>query len=323
MEQSAASLQQEESFFRRNINIISPLALIALVSIVMMFLSPRFFAFGNLRNIFLDASVYMVMGLGMTLVIAGKGIDLSIGSIAAFSAVSMALLIKDHQVNVYFAMIFCLLLGSFCGLINGVFITKLKIPDLIVTLSTDLIFRGAALVLAAGQVLHMFPDIIPFIGAGRIAGVPVPVYLGFSAIIIGALILHKTRLGRYALAIGGNRTGAIYAGIGVEKHKIYHYVIMGLLAGFAGIMLTGRLNAVQATVARGFALHTIAAVVVGGTDLFGGEAYMLGTLMGALLLSMATNALIILRLPFFWQEVVSGVIIIISMAFYGYIKRKE
>lgn len=310
------------SFVERYINVLSPLSLIALVCIAMLFLEPRFFRPTNMRILFLDASLYMIMGVGMTLVITGAGIDLSIGSIAALSAVLMAGLIKDFGLSWSAAIPLGLLIGAACGLMNGVVITKLNIPDLICTLSTDLVFRGLALVYAAGAVLHRFPPAITWLGAGRVIGIPVPVIIGFIAIAIGHFVYHNTYLGRYAVAIGGNREGAILSGINVPRNKIYHYIVMGTLAAAAGVLLTGRLNAIMATSADGFALHTIAAVVVGGTSLFGGRGSMLGTLIGAVLLSMVVNALIILRLPFFWQQVASGIIIITSMAFYGYIQRR-
>lgn len=309
-------------FIERYISILSPLSLIVLVCVAMLFLEPRFFRPTNLRILFLEASLYMIMGVGMTVVITGAGIDLSIGSVAALSAVLMAGLIKDFGLTVYLAIPLGILVGAACGLFNGLVITKLNIPDLICTLSTDLVFRGLALVYAAGAVLQRFPTPITWLGAGRIAGIPVPVIIGFIAIGIGHYTYHNTYLGRYSIAIGGNREGALLAGINVSRNKIYHYVMMGTLAAVAGVLLTGRLNAIMATSAPGFALHTIAAVVVGGTSLFGGSGSMIGTLIGAVLLSMITNALVILRLPYFWQEVASGLIIIISMGFYGHIQKR-
>jgi ribose transport system permease protein len=140
---------------------------------------------------------------------------------------------------------------------------------------------------------------------------------------IGYVIYKKTWLGRYAIAIGGNREAAQVTGINVSRHKVYQYALMGVAAAIAGIMLTGRLNAIQATAAPGFALHTIAAVVVGGTSLFGGRGTMFGTLIGTLLLAMVTNALVLLHFQFFWQLVAAGVIIIASIGFYSYLQGSE
>ena len=147
--------------------------------------------------------------------------------------------------------------------------------------------------------------------------VPVAAIIGIIAIAIGYILYRHTPLGRYAVAIGGNTEAAVLTGIDVHRHKIYQYMLLGGLAGLAGILLTGRLNAIQATSGMGLTLHTIAAVVVGGTSLFGGRGSMAGTLVGVLLLSMVVNALVMLRLDFFWQQVAAGLIIITSVAFYA------
>jgi ribose transport system permease protein len=160
--------------------------------------------------------------------------------------------------------------GLLCGFVNSVIITRLHVPDLLATLAMDQIYRGIALVLAAGAVLARFPEPIPFIGRGRVlGGIPVSAVVGLVALAVGVVLYRSTHIGRYAAAIGGNREAALLSGINVRRHKTLQYVIMGGAAAIAGILLTGRLNAVQATVGQGLALHTIAAVVVGGTVLFG------------------------------------------------------
>ncbi|MEM7695474.1 MAG: ABC transporter permease [Pseudomonadota bacterium] len=309
--------------FDRYINIIGPLSLIILLALVMAVVQPRFFALNNLMIILQDAAIYMVLGMAMTLVITGKGIDLSIGAVAALSAICMAMLIKDFGWGPYPAMAAAILVGLLCGLANGLVITKLNVPDLLATLAMDLVYRGLGLVLAAGAVLARFPEPIPFLGRGRVEEViPTAAIVGLVALLIGFFIYHRTKLGRYAAAIGGNREAAMLAGINIDRHKVAHYVLMGGCAALAGILLAGRLNAIQSTAAQGFALHTIAAVVVGGTVLFGGRGTMFGTLIGVILLSMVTNALVLLRFQFFWQLVAAGFIIIISIAFYTWLQRR-
>ena len=172
--------------------------------------------------------------------------------------------------------------------------------------------------------LARFPDLITDIGRGRLPGfLPIPVLIGIATFIVGALLLRKTWFGRYSIAIGSNPESAEMTGISVDRYKIYAYVLMGAMAGLAGVMLTGKLNAIQATSAPYFNLHVIAAVVVGGTSLFGGRAYMLGSLAGVLLLSMMINALVTLRIEFFWQSVASGVVIILSVGFYTWLQKKD
>jgi ribose/xylose/arabinose/galactoside ABC-type transport system permease subunit len=302
----------------RYVNILGPLVMIMALCLVMAFADPRFFRLHNIMIILQDASIFMVLAMGMTLVIAARGIDLSLGSIATLSAVIMAMLIKDAGINVFVGMAVAVLVGISCGLVNGFVVTKLRVPDLIATLSTDLVFRGFALVLAAGVVLARFPDPLTWIGRGRLFDiVPVAAVIGIIVIAIGYVLYRHTALGRYAVAIGGNTEAAVLTGIDVHRHKIYQYMLLGGLAGLAGILLTGRLNAIQATAGMGLTLHTIAAVVVGGTSLFGGRGSMAGTLVGVLLLSMVVNALVMLRLDFFWQQVAAGLIIITSVAFYA------
>ena len=292
--------------------------MIMALCLIMVFADPRFFRLQNLMIILQDASIFMVLAMGMTLVITGRGIDLSVGSVAALSAVIMAMLIKDAGFNVFLGMAVAILVGITCGLVNGFVVTKLRVPDLIATLSTDLVFRGLALVLAAGVVLSRFPDPLTWIGRGRIFEmIPIAAVIGLIVIAAGFVLYRYTPLGRYAVAIGGNTEAAILTGIDVHRHKIYQYMLLGGLAGLAGILLTGRLNAIQATAGMGLTLHTIAAVVVGGTSLFGGRGSMTGTLVGVLLLSMVVNALVMLRLDFFWQQVAAGLIIISSVAFYA------
>jgi len=309
------------AWYKRYINFIGPMAMIIALSITMAIAEPRFFEVPNLMIILQDAAIYMVLGMAMTIVITAKGIDLSVGAVAALSAIIMAMLIKDQGWWPLPAMMAALLVGLCCGLTNGLVITRLKVPDLLATLAMDQIYRGIALVLAAGTVLARFPEPIPFLGRGRVMDIiPSASIIGLAALVIGYVIYHYTWLGRYAIAIGANREAAALTGININRQKLYQYALMGLCAAVAGILLTGRLNAIQATAAHGFALHTIAAVVVGGTVLFGGRGTMFGTLVGVLLLAMVTNALVMLRFQFFWQLIAAGVIIIASIGFYSYLQ---
>lgn len=311
-------------WYERYINIIGPLVMIIMLALAMLIFEPRYFEVPNLMIILQDAAIYMVLGMAMTIVITGGGIDLSVGAVATLSALIMALLIKDYGWNTYIAMFMALLVGITCGSVNGLVITRLKVPDLLATLALDQIYRGIGLVLAAGVVLARFPEPIPFLGRGRIGDViPTAAIVGLLFLGIGFILYRYTWLGRYAIAIGGNRDAAILTGININRHKVFHYMLMGGCAAVAGILLTGRLNAIQATAGMGFALHAIAAVVVGGTALFGGRGTMFGTLVGVLLLSMVTNALVMLRFQFFWQLVASGLIIICSIGFYSYLQGRD
>lgn len=307
------------------IAIIGPMAMILAILLFMGLAEPaRYFRTSNLNLILLDAALYMPMAMAMTFVITQRGIDLSIGSIAALSGILMAFLIKQYGFSVYIAVPIAIMLGAVMGLINGLIITRFNVPDLIGTLAMDLVYRGFALVIAKGLVLARFPDFLTDIGRGQIPGfVPIPVLIGIATMIAGYILLTRTYFGRYTIAIGSNPEAADLTGISVNRHKVYAYVLCGACAALAGVMLTGKLNAVQATSAPYFNLHVIAAVVVGGTSLFGGRASMLGSFAGVLLLSMMINALVTLRIEFFWQSVASGVVIVSSVALYAWMQKKD
>ncbi len=297
--------------------IIAPAGMITLMLVIVGFFAPRFFIWGNVRTVILDAAIYFVLGVGMTFVITTRGIDLSIGAITVLSGVGMAAAIKDFGFPVLGGIAVAFLIGGLCGLINGTIIRKLRMPDLIVTLSTELIFRGLALIYAGGAVFFGFPDLIRFLGGGRIAGLPMPIILGLATIVIGHVVLTYHRIGYRVHAVGGDPVAARRMGINVDRYRIGVYVLMGLLAAFASILLAGRLDSVVASGAMTLMLHTIAAVIVGGTNLFGGRGTIIGTLLGAILLSLIANAVVLLGFESFWQHVAAGIVIITSIALYS------
>lgn len=307
------------------VSFVGPMAMIIVILLFMAAVEPaRYFRTSNLNQILLDAAFYMPMAMAMTFVITQRGIDLSIGSVAALSGICMAFLIKQYGVPAPIAILIALSLGALMGLINGLVITRLKVPDLIGTLAMDLVYRGIALVIAKGLVLARFPDLVTEIGRGQMfVYLPTPVIIGLITMIIGYIVLTRTHFGRYTIAIGSNPEASEMTGIDVDRHKVYAYVFMGTMAALAGVMLTGKLNAIQATSAPYFNLHVIAAVVVGGTSLFGGRASIVGSLAGVLLLSMMINALVTLRIEFFWQSVASGAVIILSVALYTWLQKKD
>ena len=304
---------------------LGPMAMIVLIMVFMGIAEPaRYFRLSNMNQILLDAALYMPMAMAMTFVITQRGIDLSIGSVAALSAIIMAFLIKQYGFPAWTAALIALGLGALMGLINGLVITKFRVPDLIGTLAMDLVYRGFALVLAKGLVLARFPDLITEIGRGQaLQFLPTPVVIGLLTLLGGYFLLRSTHFGRYTVAIGSNPEASEMTGIAVDRHRVYAYVLMGTMAALSGILLTGKLNAIQATSAPYFNLHVIAAVVVGGTSLFGGRASIIGSLAGVLLLSMMINALVTLRIEFFWQSVASGAVIIISVATYTWLGKKD
>lgn len=319
--QSLTFRERAESYM----SLIGPLVMIFAIIAVMAVVEPtRYFRLSNFDIILKEAALYMPMAMAMTLVIVTRGIDLSIGSVAALTSILMAYMVKSWGYPWWLAVSAAIMLGALLGFINGMVITRLKVPDLIGTLAMDLVYRGLCLIAVKGIVLSRFPDPIVAIGRGDIPGfLPLPVVIGLVTLAAGWFIYTRTHLGRYAQAVGSNPEAAELAGVPVDSTRVRVYVLMGAMAGLAGVMLAGKLNAVQATSAPFFNLHVIAAVVVGGTSLFGGRGSMLGSLCGVLLLAMMINALVTLRIEFFWQSVASGAVIILSVAFYTWLQRKD
>lgn len=315
VEASDSSVSAAETA-RKFLSLFGPLGMIALLSLIMLVQAPHFFRWANMSAVLVDASLFIILAVGMTFVITARGIDLSIGSIMVLSAVVMAALIKDFGVPTWMAMIMCVVVGAMCGLINGTLITRLGIPDFIVTLATDLIFRGLALVYAAGAVFYRFNDTILWFGRGSILGIPVPIVFGVIVLVAGHMVYKHHRFGRHTHAVGGNRIAARRVGIPVNRMRIGVYTVAGALAGLAGIIVTGRLDAIQATQMQLANLHTIAAVIIGGTSLFGGRGSVLGATLGAVLLSMITNSMVLLGFSFFWQQVAAGAVIVIAVTIY-------
>lgn len=295
----------------------APAFMIAILSAVMLWAAPSFFNVGNLRAIALDASIIILLGVGMTTVITVRGIDLSIGAILVLSSVVLAAAIKDFGVPVPLAIVLCLLTGSLCGFINGILVTKLMMPDFIVTLSTELIFRGLALIYAGGAVFFAFPETIRIFGRGRIFDVPMPIIISISIVLLGHVIFAFHKVGYRLHAVGGNPTTARRLGVNVDMYRIGAYVWMGFLAAVGGLVLTGRLDAVVASGAVTILLNTIAAVIVGGTHLFGGRGSIVGTFLGSILLAMIANAVVLLGFEAFWQHVAAGTVILITISLYS------
>jgi ribose transport system permease protein len=304
------------NFFRETLAVTGPLAMILLLSVIMLVRAPNFFSIPNLEAVLVDGALYMVLAVGMTFVITARGIDLSIGSILVLSGVVMAAAIKDFAVPVPIAMILAVLTGAILGSINGLLISTINLPDFVVTLGTDLIYRGLALVYASGAVFYAFSPIIVFFGRGELGPIKMPVIFGIAAIVIGHLVYKHTRFGRHIHAVGGDRLASRRLGIPVGRMRFWAYVMCGALAGFAAIVITGRLDAITATQGVLVNLHTIAAVIIGGTSLFGGRGSIIGAALGALLLAMINNTMVILGFSFFYQQVAAGVVILLAVTIY-------
>jgi ribose transport system permease protein len=274
---------------------------------------PRFLEMSNFRTVALQSSIRAIVAVGMTLVIISGGIDLSVGSIVAAAGVT-ATLVVDRGASVPMAMAAGALLGAAVGLFNGSLVAYVKIPPFIVTLAMLSIARGYAYLVTESQSVFGYPEEFNVIGQGFLLGLPVPVWIMVAAFACGYVVLQHTRFGRHVYAIGGNAEAARLAGVRVGWTLVLVYGINGLLAGLAGLINAGRLGSGEPTTAQGFELEVIAAVVLGGTSLMGGEGTLLGTFIGAFVIGFLSNGLIMLRVDPYWQYVVIGSVILAAVA---------
>jgi len=301
--------------------------LLAFSSLIVMFIafsivSPNFATFDNIIGILLATSVTGVLAIGATFVIITSGIDLSIGTVMTFSAVFAGLFITNMGFPVFVGVLGGVAAGGLCGFLNGTAIAKAKIPPFIATLGMMMITKGLSLVLSKAKPIY-FNDTPSFakISMGSFLGIPNAVLIFFAVAIIASLILSKTVLGRYNVALGSNEEAARLSGINVDKWKIAIYTLCGIFAGIAGIMMAARLNSAQPALGAGYEMDAIAAAVIGGTSLSGGEGTIIGTVIGAFIISVLTNGLRIMSVPQEWQTIITGCIVILAV--YMDIKRRK
>ncbi|MGE5607326.1 MAG: ABC transporter permease subunit [Bacteroidota bacterium] len=282
------------------------------LAIVLTILTPRFLTLSNFTNILRQTSLNAIMAVGMTFVILTAGIDLSVGSIFAFAAAITAGMLAGG-VNVYFAVAAGLVIGAFLGTVNGFLITMGKVPPFISTLAMMTILRGATLVYTNGQPITGLGDAFYYVGGGFIGIFPVPVIITFIVFGLGYYILSQCKIGRYFYALGGNEEAARLSGINTDYVKTIAYTISGLLAALSGIIIASRLNSAQPTAGQGAELDAIAAVVLGGTSLSGGQGGVIGTLIGALIIGVLNNGLNLLNVTPFYQLIAKGAVILIAI----------
>jgi ribose transport system permease protein len=295
---------------------LGSLASLIILSLIIWSQESVFMTHGNWLNIARQASFNAILAMGMTFVILTGGVDLSVGSIVALSSVCGGLLMFDHGWSMWPAVLVILLVGTLCGVANGLIVTLGKIPPFIVTLGTMQIFRGIALQLTNGKpifdITKKQPD-FDIWGTRNYGGIPSPVIITAVVFIVLFLVLRYTRLGLYTYAIGGNEQATRFSGVSINRYKLAVYALMGCAAGIAGVMLSSRLNSAQPNVASGAELDAIAAVVIGGTSLFGGEGTIVGTLVGALLMAVIRNGLTLMHVSAFYQQIVIGSVIILAV----------
>ncbi|MGL5312225.1 MAG: ribose ABC transporter permease [Peptostreptococcaceae bacterium] len=293
-------------------SLVGLVLLIAVVSI----LNPAFLSTKNILNILRQTSVNAIIAAGMTFVILTGGIDLSVGSILAISGAVCASILVSGQ-NMVFAVLIAILIGGAIGCINGFVIAKGKLQPFIATLATMTVLRGLTMVFTDGKPITLGSGDLAIsfgkIGGGLIFGIPTPVIIMIVVFAVAAYILSNTKMGRYTYALGSNEEATKLSGLNTDKIKIWVYTISGILASIAGIILTSRLYSAQPTAGTGYELDAIAAVVLGGTSLTGGKGKISGTIIGALIIGVLSNALNILDVSSYYQMMVKGIVILIAV----------
>ncbi|MFP3356052.1 ribose ABC transporter permease [Planococcus sp. SIMBA_143] len=293
---------------------IAPFIGLILIIIIITAINPSFLSMSNILNVLRQVSINALIAFGMTFVILTGGIDLSVGSILALTGAVTAGMMASG-IDPILAMLLGLFLGAVLGAINGVIIAKGKVAPFIATLATMTIYRGLTLVYTEGRPISGLGDSMAFqmLGKGYFLGIPVPVVTMLLSFGILYFILKKTTFGRRVYAVGGNEEASVLSGINADRIKIYVYSLVGALAALASLILTSRLNSAQPTAGQMFELDAIAAVVLGGTSLTGGRGWIVGTLIGALIIGVLNNGLNLIGVSSFFQQVVKGAVILLAV----------
>lgn len=308
-------------YFKENLGIIVAFLVLCVFLSVFPKTSGSFFTRQNIFNVLRQISTNLFLACGMTMVIILGGIDLSVGSIIALSGCISAGCVARYNLPLPIALLMGLLVGLLVGMFNGAVISKTTIPAFIVTLATMNIAKGLAYVYTGGSPVRVVTKEWQFLGAGYVGIFPTPVVILVIVLIITAIIMNKTKMGRHMYAVGGNQQAAEFSGIKVEKVKFFVHAFSGLMAGLAGIVLASRMYSGQPTAGDGAEMDAIAAVVVGGSSMAGGSGKIGGTIIGGLIIGVLNNGLNLLNVNSFWQYVVKGVVILLAV-FLDYFRNK-
>lgn len=305
-------LKRSKTSFIRTTEFAIFIVLIGLCALLSL-IKPQFLSVYNFSTLFRQIAFITIVAFGQTLVLITAGIDLSVGAAAALSGIMSAWLMVNTPINPWICIVLGLVVGCLVGLTNGFLITKVKINPFIVTLATGEIFGGFIYVITQGWAIQNIPESVLGLGRGSIAGIPIPVWI---MIIVGftlALVMKFTPFGRYIYAIGGNMNAAKLVGIKVDKVKVLVYVIADALAAMAGILITCRLGAAQPTVGLNWVMPSVTAAILGGTSMSGGQGNIAGTIIGAALMGVISNAIVLLSVSPYWEKVITGCVVLIAV----------
>lgn len=291
----------------------SLIAVLVIFGIFMTIRSNVFLTKANLEAILLGLSVEGTIAVGMAILLISGGLDLSVGSTMAFTGVVTGLALMSLKLPPVAAIFLGLLAALGVGLVNGLLVAKLKINPFITTLGMLITVRGLLLVLAQGKAVLNLPESFTVVGQGRLFGIQYPIYVMLFLVIVGDILLRYSRFFRQSYYIGGNEKAARLSGINVDFVKIFNYCLVAVLAGIAGVMITARFGSSSVTVGTNVELRVITATIIGGASLSGGEGSVFGAFLGALFMAVLANALNLLGVDVYWQNLVTGLILIIAV----------
>ncbi len=322
---ATAGQRARDALRERFSDVVSQLAAagaLIVVFIVLSFASPVFLTADNLFNIGSQTAVTAVIAVGMTMVIITAGIDLSVGSVSALAGVLGVMLITGAGLPVPLAILGGILVGAGTGLVNGLLVSVVGLNPFIATLGMLTVARGLVYIFTNAKAVFGAPDSFRLLGQGVIGPIPIPIIIILLVAVAGYIVLSRTRLGRYAYAMGSNLEAARLSGIPIRRYLTSVYVISGALAGFGGMIAMSRVNSGQPNFGIGLELDVIAAAVIGGASLFGGQGTVLGTLIGAFLIALIRNGAVLLDINTFYQQVIIGVVIWLAVAWDQYRRRR-
>ena len=275
---------------------------------------PAFLSVNNLINILRQVSMFGIVIMGVSFIMISGGADLSVGGQMAMSGMFAGIFMINLEMNPVLGAVLCLLIGTVIGALNGVIIVKMQIMPMIVTLSTMLIWQGAAFLLTNGKAVYGFPKGFLYLGQGYIGPVPIPVVLLLLIVVVGTVLLNKCYIGRYIYAMGGNIEASRLAGIDVGKIRIATYAITGFLCALSGLIMASRTNSAQPGAGASYPFDCMTAAVLGGISIFGGEGKLTGALVGVLIIGILDNGLILMSVNSNWQNVIKGIVLLASVA---------
>lgn len=291
------------------VSILVPLLVLCAVAAV---LNPNFLSRSNVADTLNYISLDFIIAIGMTFTIISGGMDLSVGSVVALSGYSTGLALVNG-VPAVLAVMLGLAVGAGIGFINGLIIVSFGIPPFITTLGMMYIVKGAVNVLSEGRPVYPFPDAFNALAQTRFFGFPAPIFMALALLLLAVFVLRNTSFGRSVMAVGGNEAAANTSGIDIKKVKVVTYVITAALAAFSGILLASKSGTATPGAGEGYEMNVIAAVIIGGTSLSGGNGSIVGTLIGCAIIKVLNNAMVILSVDTYWQNIVIGAIIILAV----------